>query len=105
MIGGVLKRVFGSSNDRILTRLQVKVDAINAAEADIQKLSDDDLKGQTAKFRTRLEAGETLDDILIEAFATVREAAVRTLGQRHFDVQLLGGMVLHQGKICGNADG
>ena len=99
MIGGVLKRVFGSSNDRMLTRLQGKVDAINAVEADIQKLSDEDLKAQTAKFRTRLEAGETLDDILIEAFATVREAAVRTLGQRHFDVQLLGGMVLHQGKI------
>ena len=99
MIGGVLKRVFGSSNDRILTRLQVKVDAINAAEADIQKLSDDELKGQTTKFRARLETGETLDDILIEAFATVREAAIRTLGQRHFDVQLLGGMVLHQGKI------
>jgi preprotein translocase subunit SecA len=99
MIGGVLKRVFGSSNDRMLSRLQGKVDEINAAEADIQKLSDEDLKAQTAKFRARLEAGETLDDILIEAFATVREAAIRTLGQRHFDVQLLGGMVLHQGRI------
>ena len=99
MIGGFLKRVFGSSNDRMLSRLQGKVDEINAAEADIQKLSDEDLKAQTAKFRARLEAGETLDDILIEAFATVREAAIRTLGQRHFDVQLLGGMVLHQGRI------
>ena len=99
MIGGVLKRVFGSSNDRMLSRLQGKVDEINAAEADIQKLSDEDLKAQTAKFRARLEAEETLDDILIEAFATVRETAIRTLGQRHFDVQLLGGMVLHQGRI------
>jgi preprotein translocase subunit SecA len=100
MIGGVLKRVFGSSNDRILSRLQGKVDEINTAEADIQKLSDEDLKAQTAKFRVRLEAEEPLDDILIEAFATVREAAIRTLGQRHFDVQLLGGMVLHQGQIA-----
>jgi preprotein translocase subunit SecA len=99
MIGGVLKRVFGSSNDRMLSRLQGKVDEINAAEADIQKLSDEGLKAQTAKFRIRLEAEETLDDILTEAFATVREAAIRTLGQRHFDVQLLGGMVLHQGQI------
>jgi len=99
MIGGVLKKVFGSANDRMLSRLNGEVDAINAFESEVQKLSDEELKAQTEKFRARIDAGETLDDIMIEAFATVREAAVRTLGQRHFDVQLLGGMVLHQGKI------
>ncbi len=100
MIGGVLKRVFGSANDRMLSRLQGQVSAINALEPEIQALSDADLKAQTAKFRSRLDAGESLDDLLTEAFATVRETAKRTLGQRHFDVQLLGGMVLHQGKIA-----
>ena len=99
MIGGVLKKVFGSANDRILTSLKGEVDAINAFEPEVQKLSDDALKAQTDKFRERIKAGETLDNIMVEAFATVREAAIRTLGQRHFDVQLLGGMVLHQGKI------
>ena len=99
MIGGVLKKVFGSANDRMLARLKGEVDAINAFEPKVQKLSDEALKAQTDKFRERIKAGETLDTIMVEAFATVREAAVRTLGQRHFDVQLLGGMVLHQGKI------
>ncbi|MEC8370748.1 MAG: preprotein translocase subunit SecA, partial [Pseudomonadota bacterium] len=99
MIGGVLKKVFGSANDRMLARLKGEVDAINAFEPEVQKLSDEALKAQTDKFRERIKAGETLDAIMVEAFATVREAAVRTLGQRHFDVQLLGGMVLHQGKI------
>ena len=99
MIGGVLKRVFGSSNDRILRGLQGQVDAINAREAELEALSDDQLKAQTDAFRARIEDGESLDDLLVEAFATVREAAKRTLGQRHFDVQLLGGMVQHQGKI------
>ncbi|MBG05861.1 MAG: preprotein translocase subunit SecA, partial [Rhodospirillaceae bacterium] len=99
MIGGVLKKVFGSANDRMLARLKGEVDAINAFEPEVQKLSDEALKAQTDKFRERIKAGETLDNIMVEAFATVREAAIRTLGQRHFDVQLLGGMVLHQGKI------
>ncbi|MEC8173091.1 MAG: DEAD/DEAH box helicase, partial [Pseudomonadota bacterium] len=99
MIGGILKKVFGSANDRMLARLKGEVDAINAFEPKVQKLSDEALKAQTDKFRERIKAGETLDTIMVEAFATVREAAVRTLGQRHFDVQLLGGMVLHQGKI------
>lgn len=99
MIGGVLKRVFGSSNDRMLSGLKKEVDAINALEPEIQALSDEDLRAQTDKFRARLEAGETLDDIMVEAFATVREAAKRTLGQRHFDVQMLGGIVQHHGKI------
>ncbi|MEC7301985.1 MAG: preprotein translocase subunit SecA, partial [Pseudomonadota bacterium] len=99
MIGGFLKKVFGSANDRMLARLKGEVDAINAFEPEVQKLSGEALKAQTDKFRERIKAGEKLDDIMVEAFATVREAAIRTLGQRHFDVQLLGGMVLHQGKI------
>ena len=99
MIGGMLKRVFGSSNDRVLTRLQGKVDAINAIESELEPLSDEALRARTDAFRDRIAGGESLDDILVEAFATVREAAKRTLGQRHFDVQLLGGMVQHQGKI------
>ena len=99
MIGGMLKRVFGSSNDRVLTRLQGKVDAINAIENDLEPLSDEALRARTDAFRDRIAGGESLDDILVEAFATVREVAKRTLGQRHFDVQLLGGMVQHQGKI------
>ena len=98
MIGGVLKKVFGSANDRMLARLKGEVDAINAFEPKVQKLSDEALKAQTDKFRERIKAGETLDTIMVEAFATVREAAVRTLGQRHFDVQLLGGMVLHKAR-------
>ncbi len=99
MIGGMLKRVFGSSNDRVLTRLQGKVNAINSIENDLEPLSDEVLRTRTDAFRDRIAGGESLDDILVEAFATVREAAKRTLGQRHFDVQLLGGMVQHQGKI------
>ena len=100
MIGGMLKRFFGSANDRMLNRLKSEIEAINALEAEIQNLSDDALRSRTTKFRERIDAGETLDDIMVEAFAIVREAAVRTLGQRHFDVQLLGGMVLHQSKIA-----
>ena len=99
MIGGMLKRVFGSSNDRVLTRLQGKVNAINSIENDLEPLSDEALRARTDAFRDRIAGGESLDDILVEAFATVREVAKRTLGQRHFDVQLLGGMVQHQGKI------
>ncbi|MBO6949994.1 MAG: preprotein translocase subunit SecA [Rhodospirillales bacterium] len=93
------KRLFGSANDRYVKTLQGTVDAINAKEAEVETLSDDDLKGRTDWLRGRLNDGESLDDILVDAFATVREAAKRTLGQRHFDVQLLGGMVLHKGMI------
>jgi preprotein translocase subunit SecA len=100
MIGGMLKRVFGSPNDRIIKSLNRSVDAANALEAEIEPLSDDDLKKRTEWFRQRLKDGESLDDIAVEAFATVREAAKRALGQRHFDVQLLGGLVLHQGQIA-----
>ncbi|WP_308910629.1 preprotein translocase subunit SecA [Pseudokordiimonas caeni] len=100
MLGKLAKRLFGSSNDRYLKKLEPKVAAINALEADFVALSDDALKGKTAEFRARLEKGESLDSLLPEAFATVREAAKRTLGQRHYDVQLIGGMVLHDRSIA-----
>src|SRR5207249_10261363 len=85
---------------RELQRIQPLVQLANALEAEISALSDQALAGATTEFKERLSAGETLDDLLPEAFAVVREASRRTLGQRHFDVQLLGGMVLHQGKIA-----
>ncbi len=91
---------FGTNNDRVLKKLRPAVDAINALEPEIQRLSDDELRGRTAAFRERLAKGETLDSLMVEAFATVREGAKRALGQRHFDVQLMGGMILHQGKIA-----
>ncbi len=100
MVLNLLTKVFGSQNERELKRMQPVVDQINALEPAIQALSDEELRGQTSVFRQRLEQGETLDDILPEAFATVREASVRTLDMRHFDVQLIGGIVLHQGKIA-----
>ena len=100
MLGGLLKRVFGSVNDRTVAGLRKRVDAINALEDQISALDDEALKAKTDEFRSRLKNGETLDDILEEAFAVVREAAKRTLGMRHFDVQLIGGMVLHSGKIA-----
>jgi len=100
MFAAVAKKIFGSANDRRLKRYAPKVAEINALEAEIAKLSDEDLRGSTERFRAELAAGKTLDDILAPAFATVREAARRTLGQRHFDVQLLGGMVLHEGGIA-----
>ncbi len=100
VFGGLAKRIFGSSNDRYVRSLQPLVQRINALEANIEALSDEDLKAQTTKFKARLAAGETLDDILPEAFATVRETSKRTLGQRHYDVQLIGGIVLHRGEIA-----
>ena len=99
MFGVIARRLFGTVNDRIVKRMRAVVEAINALEPELEKLSDEDLRARTEWFRTRLAEGETLDDLLVEAFATVREAGKRTLGQRHFDVQLMGGMVLHQGKI------
>ena len=99
MLQNLAKRLFGSANDRYVKTLQGTVDAINALETDLEPLSDDDLKARTDWLRGRLNDGEDLDDVLVDAFATVREAAKRTLGQRHFDVQLLGGMVLHKGMI------
>jgi preprotein translocase subunit SecA len=97
---GLAKKLFGSSNDRKVKAMGAKVAAINALETQYAALSDDELRGKTEVFRARLAAGETLDDLLVEAFAAVREAAKRTLGQRHYDVQLVGGMVLHNGGIA-----
>ncbi len=99
MLETIAKRLFGSANDRYVKDLHKYVDAINAMEPAMEALSDDDLRGRTDLFRDRLNAGETVDDLMVEAFATVREAAKRTLGQRHFDVQLLGGIILHRGMI------
>ena len=99
MFQTIAKSLFGSSNDRYVKSLDKIVNEINALEPQMQALSDDELKAQTDKFRRQLEAGATLDDILPEAFATVREASVRVLGMRHFDVQLIGGIVLHRGEI------
>ncbi|QIG95828.1 MULTISPECIES: preprotein translocase subunit SecA [unclassified Bradyrhizobium] len=100
MIGALARKFFGSSNDRRVKGYQSRVNAINALEPELIKLSDDELKGRTAEFKQQLAGGKTLDDLLVPAFATVREAAKRTLGQRHFDVQLIGGMVLHEGDIA-----
>ena len=100
MINSLLTRVFGSSNDRQLRQLNRIVARINALEPDIEKLSDDELKARTPEFRKRIADGETLDKILPEAFAVCREASRRVLGMRHYDVQLIGGMVLHLGKIA-----
>ncbi|MDH3912656.1 MAG: preprotein translocase subunit SecA, partial [Rhodospirillales bacterium] len=99
MLGALAKRVFGSANDRYITGLGPTVDSINALEPDLEALSDEELRARTERFKQRLAAGETVEDLLVEAFATVREAAKRTLGQRHFDVQLIGGIVLHRGQI------
>ncbi|BEV45914.1 preprotein translocase subunit SecA [Afipia carboxidovorans] len=100
MIGALARKIFGSANDRRVKGYQARVDAINAMEPEIAALSDEALKARTAEFKQQLASGKTLDDILVPAFATVREAAKRTLGQRHFDVQLIGGMVLHEGDIA-----
>ena len=98
-LSSIAKRFFGSANDRKLRRYSARLARINALEADFERLDDAALKAKTQEFKTRLANGETLDDILEEAFAAVREAARRTLGQRHYDVQMIGGMVLHDGAI------
>ncbi|HWH17702.1 MAG TPA: preprotein translocase subunit SecA [Allosphingosinicella sp.] len=100
MFGGFAKAIFGSSNDRYVRSLQKIVDKVNAFEPTISAMTDEELRQQTEIFRRRIEDGQTLDDILPEAFATVREAAKRTLGQRHYDVQLIGGIALHRGEIA-----
>ena len=99
MFAALAKRIFGSANDRYLKSLEKTVAEINAKEPELQKLADAELRARTDWLRGRLAAGEALDALLPDAFATVREAAVRTLGQRHFDVQLMGGVVLHRGMI------
>ncbi len=100
MIANLLKKIFGSRNERLLKQFRKTVQVINALEADLKKLSDDELKAKTEQFKERVKNGTLLDEILPEAFAVVREASQRVLGMRHFDVQLIGGMVLHQGKIA-----
>ncbi len=99
-LGGLARKVFGSSNDRRIKSTKARVQAVNALESEIQALSDDELRARTQKFREELANGATLDDLLVPAFATVREAARRVLGMRPFDVQLVGGMVLHGGGIA-----
>ena len=100
MLQSLFKKVFGSRNERLVKQYLQKVKAINALEPAMEKLSDAELAGKTAEFKSRLEKGETLDKLLPEAFAVVREASKRVLGMRHFDVQMVGGMVLHDGKIA-----
>jgi len=99
-LGAITGRFFGSANDRKLKTYQPRVSAINALEPELERLSDDELRARTDAFREQLANGAKLDDLLVPAFATVREAAKRTLGQRHFDMQLVGGMVLHEGDIA-----
>ncbi|MFP4146171.1 MAG: preprotein translocase subunit SecA [Halorhodospira sp.] len=100
MFSPIAKRLFGTRNDRVLKRLRKRIEAINAHEPELQKLSDEQLQAKTSEFKERLAADETLEDLLEEAFAVVREASRRVMGLRHFDVQLLGGIALHQGKIA-----
>src|SRR3954466_2275857 len=97
---GFAKKLFGSSNDRKVKALAARVAAINALEPTFEALSDAELKGKTTEFKERLAKGETLDQLLPEAFAAVREASKRTIGLRHFDVQMVGGMTLHTGGIA-----
>src|SRR5215471_15571007 len=99
MIGAVARKLFGSANDRRIRSYQPRVAEINALEPEVAKLSDEALRARTDEFKKKVAEGTDLDDILVPAFATVREAAKRTLGQRHFDVQLVGGMILHEGRI------
>ncbi|MEQ1593235.1 MAG: preprotein translocase subunit SecA [Thiobacillaceae bacterium] len=100
MLQSIVKKIFGSRNDRLVKQYMQKVRAINALEPAMEKLTDDELAGKTAGFKSRIEAGESLDKLLPEAFAVVREASRRVLGLRHYDVQMVGGMVLHDGKIA-----
>src|SRR5438270_13057614 len=100
MFASIARAIFGTANDRSLKAYQRRVPQINALEPAMEALSDEALRARTGEFREKLANGATMDDILPEAFAVVREASRRTLGQRHFDVQLIGGMVLHEGKIA-----
>jgi len=105
MFGAIARKLFGTANERVVKELGGNIEAINALEPQLEGLKDYELRARTDEFRERLANGETLDNILVEAFATVREAAKRTLGQRHYDVQLMGGIVLHQGRIAEMATG
>ena len=97
---GLISKIFGTYSEREVKRVMPLVNKINELEQEIEKLSDIELKVKTVEFKERLEKGETLDDLLPEAFAVVREASKRVLGMRHFDVQLIGGIILHQGRIA-----
>ncbi|OYZ83795.1 MAG: preprotein translocase subunit SecA, partial [Polaromonas sp. 39-63-203] len=99
MASNILTKLFGSRNDRLLKTYRKTIDRINALEPQFESLSDDDLRAKTQAFKERVAAGESLDDVLAEAFAVVREGSKRVMKMRHFDVQLLGGMALHNGKI------
>ena len=105
MLQGLSKKLFGTVNERIVKAHAAQISAINDLERSLEALSDEELRAKTAEYRKRVADGETLEDLLIEAFAITREAAKRTLGQRHYDVQLVGGIVLHQGKIAEMATG
>ena len=100
MLPKLLTQIFGSRNDRLLKQYRRVVERVTALEVQFEKLSEDDLRGKTAEFRQRVAAGTSLDDLLPEAFAVVREAGKRFMRMRHFDVQLIGGMALHNGKIA-----
>ena len=100
MFGSLLTKIFGSRNERLVKKYAKVVQQINSLEPSFKALSDAELRAKTDEFKERLAKGETLDQLLPEAFAAVREASQRTLGLRHFDVQMIGGMVLHQGKIA-----
>ncbi|MFC3692779.1 preprotein translocase subunit SecA [Chenggangzhangella methanolivorans] len=100
MFGGLARRLFGSSNERMIKAMRARVAAINALEPEVSALTDEQLRARTSEFREQLAAGKTLDELLVPAFATVREAGKRVLGQRHFDVQMMGGITLHEGRIA-----
>src|SRR5687768_16956637 len=100
MIGSLVKKIFGTKHERQMKKLGPLVSRINDIEKDLKPLSDEELRGRTAEFREKLSRGATLDDLLPDAFATVREASVRTLGLRHYDVQMIGGIGMHRGTIC-----
>ena len=100
LLEGILKKIFGDPNEKEIKNIRVIVDKINSLEKDMESLSSANLAAKTSEFKVRLQKGETLDDILPEAFAVVREASRRVTGMRHFDVQLIGGVVLHRGKIA-----
>src|ERR1700694_2851005 len=100
MIGAVARKLFGSSNDRRIRGYRPRVDEVNALEKELEALSAEAVRARTDAFKKQIAEGASLDDLLVPAFATVREAGKRTLGQRHFDMQLIGGMVLHEGRIA-----
>ena len=100
MLTSMFKKVFGSKNERVLKQMGKVVKQINSYESEVEQLSDDDLKAKTVEFKARLEQGESIDAILPEAFAVVREASRRVMGMRHFDVQMIGGITLHEGKVA-----